>query len=102
MEQLTAQNASVTMDQETYRSQFEHLSDCYTKINEQQKALEQTIQDTQYRKTKTDMFLEALTKQDQVITEFSPDLWHSLADHATVYSKEDIRFTFKNGIEITV
>ena len=27
-------------------------------------------------------------------------LWGSLLDHATVYSKEDMRYTFKDGTEI--
>ncbi len=34
------------------------------------------------------------------LTEFNEDDWYSLVDHAMVYSREDIRFTFKNGMEI--
>ena len=33
-------------------------------------------------------------------TSFSPENWHSMVDFATVYSIDDIRFTFKNGQEI--
>jgi len=29
-------------------------------------------------------------------------LWYFLADHAVIYSKEDVRFIFKNGMEIQV
>ena len=32
--------------------------------------------------------------------EFSLENWHSMVDFATVYSIDDIRFTFKNGQEI--
>ncbi len=32
--------------------------------------------------------------------EFDPSLWDSLLDHATVYSKEGVRYTFKGGTEI--
>jgi len=102
MEKLTAQNASVVMDQDEYRVQFEQLSKRYTEINEKLVIVEKAIQDIQYRKTKTDMFLGTLNKQECLVTEFSNDLWYALADYATVYSKEDVRFIFKNGIEIRV
>ena len=62
--------------------------------------VEKVMQDSQYRKTKTNMFFKILNKQECLVTEFSTELWYALADHATVYSKEDVRFTFKNGIEI--
>jgi len=88
------------MDQDAYMIQFDQLSERYGKITEKTAAMEKAIQDIQSRKTKTDLFLETLTKQESIVTEFSSDLWHTLADHATVYSKEDVRFTFKNGIEI--
>ncbi|HKM07754.1 MAG TPA: hypothetical protein VJ869_12290 [Sphaerochaeta sp.] len=54
------------------------------------------VQDKQYRKAKTDMFLEVLTKHGPLVHEFSPDLWNALEDYGTVTSKEDVRFTFKN------
>jgi hypothetical protein len=60
------------------------------------------MQDRQYRKTKAELFLNSLWKQEEVVAEFSEHLWHSLADHAEVQGKDDIRFTFKNGMEIKV
>ena len=47
-------------------------------------------------------FLAELERQDGVATEFDENLWYSLIDFATVFNKEDIRFTFKNGTEIKV
>lgn len=32
--------------------------------------------------------------------EFTVDNWHGLVDYATVYSTDEIRFTFKNGQEV--
>ena len=37
---------------------------------------------------------------DGPLTAFNEDDWYSLVEYATVYSREDIRFTFKNGMEI--
>ncbi len=101
MEQLAAQNASRVMDQKAYQNQFEDLSARYAKINETATALEEAIQDKKCRKTKTRLFLKTLSKQDSVITDFSETLWNSLLDHITVYSKEDVRVTFRNGEEVS-
>ena len=100
MEKLTAKNALAAMDQDEYKTQFELLSERYTEINEKLGVLENAIQDVQSRRTRTDMFLGTLNKQECIVTEFSAELWYALVDHATVYSKEDVRFTFKNGLEI--
>jgi len=45
-------------------------------------------------------FLYTLRKQENLLTEFDEKLWCSLVDYATVYDKDDVRFTFKNGTEI--
>ena len=37
---------------------------------------------------------------DGPLTEFKEDNWYSPVEYATVYSREDIRFAFKNGIEV--
>jgi hypothetical protein len=42
-----------------------------------------------------------LEKQETTIEEFDEGLWCSLIDHVTVKSKEEIVFTFRNGLEIT-
>ena len=37
---------------------------------------------------------------DDPLTAFRVDGWYSLVEYATLYSREDIRFTFKNRMEI--
>ncbi len=99
MEQLTAENASVAMDQESYKSRFERLSERYIKGNDQVATLDATIRNRQYRKAKTELFIKELRKLDELVTAFSDELWYSLVDHVTVYNKTDVRFTFKNGMD---
>lgn len=56
----------------------------------------------QYRKARSrqmDSFIKELRNQD-LIKEFDARLWGSLVDFITVYSKDDIRVTFKDGTEI--
>jgi chromosome segregation ATPase len=100
MEQLNTENANVAMDQHTYQDRFKQLSSEYTEVNKQLTALEGAIHERKSRKTKTELFLKGLKKQEGVVTEFTETLWLSLADHALINSREDVRFIFKNGIDI--
>ncbi|MGE4585641.1 MAG: recombinase family protein [Sphaerochaeta sp.] len=102
MEQLNTENASTVMDQKTYQNRFDKLSKRYAEVHDQLTALEGSIREIKSRKTKTELFLKALKKQERLVTEFTDNLWHSLADHAVIHSKEDVRFIFKNGMEIQV
>ena len=47
-------------------------------------------------------FAEALESQSKSLTEFDEGLWGTLVDFMTVYSKEDISVTFKDGTEIQI
>jgi hypothetical protein len=98
MEQLNAENANVAMDQGIYQRRFAQLSERYAEVGKRLAALEDAIRERRSRKTKTELFLKALKKQERLVTEFSEHLWYSLADHAVIHSKEDVRFIFKNGI----
>jgi len=89
----TRMNYATPRDQDEYSTRFEHLSKRYTEINEKLLTVEKVMQDIQYRKTKTDMFLGTLNKQECLVTEFSNDLWYALADYTTVYSKENVSYS---------
>lgn len=45
-------------------------------------------------------FIKRLQKQERLIDEFDKSLWSSLVEFITVNKKEDIRITFKDGMEI--
>ena len=100
MEDLNIENSSTAMDQQTYQSRFDQLSKQYSEVNKQLTALEGAICEKRSRKIKTELFLKALRKQERLATEFTENLWHSLADHVVFHSKEDVHFIFKNGMEI--
>ena len=68
-------------------------------ICDDEKAIREQINEL-IEKEKTGVCLELYETGDGPLTEFNEDEWYSLVDYATVYSREDIRFTFKNGMEI--
>ena len=39
-------------------------------------------------------------RQDSVLTEFDEDLWIAVIDKVTVFSDDDVRFTFRDGTVI--
>ncbi len=100
MEQLTTENASRVMDQDDYKARFEELSRRYVRGNDELAALDEAVRDRQYHRTRTELFIRELEKLDGLVTEFTDELWHSQVDYATVYGKDDVRFMFKNGIEV--
>ena len=63
-------------------------------------AVTEEITDKQTRLSTINAFLYTLRKQEKLLTEFDEKLWCSLVDYATVYDKDDVRFTFKDGTEI--
>lgn len=60
-----------------------------------------TINEMQVQEAESEMFFAEQDKPETV-TEFHEDMWYMLLDYVTVYDKEDIRFTFKDGTDIRV
>ena len=56
----------------------------------------------QAKREAVERFLAGLERQGGVVTEFDEEQWYSLVDFVTVFNKEDIRFTFRDGTEIKV
>lgn len=95
-----AENAHVALDQAAYQKRFDEMSGKYENAKRQHDDIKQQIADKTSARVAASQFIGTLKKMDGLITEFDPFLWGSLLDHATVYSKEDMRYTFKDGTEI--
>ena len=53
------------------------------------------------KRAAVDRYIQTLTKQPVLIDTFNPMLWHALVERVTVYSSDDVRFTFMDGTIIT-
>jgi len=100
MQQSIFENAHVALDQAEYQKRYDGLVVRFDKAKARLEAVTEQISDKQTRQATIEAFLADLQKQDVMVTEFSPTLWYSLADFITVYSRDDIRVTFKDGTEI--
>lgn len=58
------------------------------------------LQQMQLQRAEYESFLKTFQQLQDSLEEFSIDSCNSLVEYATIYSADDIRFTFKNGQEI--
>lgn len=98
VQQLIAENARVAQNQDDYDRNYSELVSRYEAAKTQYDKACDTIQYRKARSLQMDSFIKELRNQE-LIKEFDARLWSSLVDFITVYSKDDIRVTFKNGIE---
>ena len=99
MHQCINENAHVALDQAEYQKRYDGLTERFDRAKYRSEAVTGEISDKQARKATIDVFLSELKRLDGV-TEFQPALWYSLVDFMTVYDKNDVRVTFKDGTEI--
>ena len=100
IQKCVAENARVAQDQDEYQKRYNGLVERYDKARIDAEAVSDQLSEKASRAEMMGHFIAALKEQKGSITEFDEGLWSSLVDFFTVYSKDDIRFTFKNGTEI--
>ena len=86
-------------DAAEYKKYYSSLTERYDKAKARLEEVNRAISDKQTRLATIEAFLDEVKRLDGV-TEFQPTLWYGLADHMTVYSKDDVRVRFKDGTEI--
>ena len=102
VQKLVADNAGAPMNQGDYTISYDALVERFETAKVSLAEAHASIADKQARIKRIRAFIRELRRQDKLITEFDEPLWHSLVEKVTVYSKEDVRFTFKDGTEISV
>ena len=101
LQQCIQENAHVALDQTEYQKRYDGLTARFNKAKARLDTVTVTISDKQARQATIETFLDELRRLD-IVTEFQPALWYSLVDFMTVYSKDDLRVTFKDGTEIKI
>ena len=94
------QNAHVAQDQADYNKEYETLSVRYENAKSRLDEVEADIHDKNSRRKSIEYYLTLLQERQEVVTEYDVRLWHGMVEFVTVYGKDDIRFTMKDGTEI--
>lgn len=97
-----SENARIAQDQTDYQKRFDELVSRYDAVKTKYDAVEKKIKERRLKAERLEAFAKALKEQKQAVTEFDEGLWGTLADYMTVFSKEDISVTFKDGTEIHI
>lgn len=92
----------MAQNQADYNKEYETLSARYEKAKSRLDEVEKEIHDKRSRHKSIEHYLEILEERKEPITDYDAILWHGMVDYVTVYTKDDIRFTMKDGTEIKV
>ncbi|HEY9059363.1 MULTISPECIES: recombinase family protein [Pseudobacteroides] len=94
------ENAHSALDQKEYQRRYTALANRYetartglSKIND--KRLERNAKRESMRS-----FINSIRQSDQLLADFDEELWNNTVENVTVYSECEIKFAFKNGIEL--
>lgn len=82
------------------RNTVDSLTERFEKAKARLDAVTAIIHQMQTQRASIEDFLKAFAAMPDELTEFTLESWHGLVDYGTVYSADDIRFTFKNGQEV--
>ena len=100
VQQCIYENAHVALDQTEYQKRYDGLTERFEKAKARLDAVTAIIHQMQTQRASIEDFLKAFAAMPDELTEFTLESWHWLVDYGTVYSADDIRFTFKNGQEV--
>ena len=101
-ERLVAESKAAPMDQGEYQSRRDELVSQYESAKDGYERASGEIADRQARRKTYMQFIGGLQRLDGFCRDFDEELWTALLDHATIYTKDDIWFTFKAGNEVKV
>jgi hypothetical protein len=96
------ENARTALDQKEYQERYEGLVVRFDTAKARFEEVSELVSDKKARGKLVEAFIAELGRQDGLVAEFDERLWFSLVGFATVYSENDVLFTFKDGTEIQV
>ena len=99
VEECIRENAHVALDQAEYQKRYDGLASRYDKAKDRHDEVTELIAERISRRKRIELYFRELRKREPLET-FRDEDWLSMVDHMTVYSKNDIRVTFKDGTEI--
>ena len=94
------QNAHVAQNQADYNKEYENLTTRYEKAKNRLEVVTIEIHDKNSRRKFIESYLSLLEKRKESITEYDALLFHGMVDFVAVFSKDDIRFTMKDGTKV--
>ena len=99
IEECIKENAHVAIDQAEYQKRYDALVVRFDKAKARHTEVTDLIAERMARRHQIETYLRELRNREPLET-FRDEDWLSMVDQMTVYSKDGIRVTFKDGTEI--
>ena len=96
------ENARVAQDQKEYEKRYDALVLRFDTVKDNLDETQTTITKRQAQRQMMENFMERLRAMPEQVTFFDEGAWYAMCDYITVYGKNDVRVTFRNGVEIRV
>lgn len=96
------ENARVAQNQSEYTKRYDALAERFDTAKAQLDEAQAAITQKQAQRKMMENFMAELRRLPETIDYFDENAWYALVDFVTVRDKKDVRFTFKNGMEIPV
>ena len=94
------ENARIAQDQTEYEKRYDSLVQRFDAAKEKLDEVQAAITKKQAQRQMMENFMEALQSLPEQVEIFDEGTWYALCECITVYGKDDIRVTFRNGMEI--
>lgn len=102
MQKCIDENARVAQDQTEYQKRYDALAQRFDTAKAKLDETQAAITKKKAQRQRMEHFIETLRSQPEMVDTFDDGTWYALCDCITVYGKNDIRVTFKNGKEVSV
>lgn len=96
------ENARIAQDQAEYEKRYNALADRFDGIRARLDEVGRSIVEKQAQKETMRSFVEAVKNLPETVDYFDEEAWQALIDYVTVFGRDDVKFTFKNGTEIKI
>lgn len=102
MRKCVEENASAAIDHAEYTSRYGKLANRYESAMSKLEKLATKRLERSAKRENVLQFLQALKETGSLLTEFNEELWNVTVAKVTVYRKDYMVFTFKDGRELPV
>ena len=102
IQKCIGENARVAQNQSEYAKRYDALVGRFETAKARLEEVRAAITEKQAQQKMMENFMEELRGLPQQVDYFYEGAWYAMVDFVTVYGREDVRFTFKNGMEVKV
>ena len=94
------ENAHTKQNQEEYSRRYTALVTRFETAKSRYEEVLSLINERRIKKQTVESFVADILKRKEPLTVFDEQFWYATVDFVTVYSADDVRFTFKDGTVI--